>query len=387
MQTFVLRFPQLKYFRKGLIMKRGLFLVVVICSLFIVPTVWAARAKINTVARDPYISALVIDAETGKTLIEENGDAKGYPASVLKMMVLLVVLEQVEKGSVALDQMVQVTPEAARMGGSQVYLDPKEQFSVEDLLYALMIQSANDAAMALAIHVSGSKEGFIGLMNERAAALGMKDTRFYSVHGLPPSEGQQVDITTVRDLSILAMELAKKKETYKYTGTREWEFRNGDFIMRTHNHLLTNFDGCDGFKTGYFKAAGFSIVATAKRKGVRLIAVVLGSKDRKVRDAKAIELLAKGFSMVPARTEPEVAPQVAVAAPSTDKKPEPTQQAVAAQSSEIESVVHQKSEREKSITDNGWVMFLLGVGVGLVPFIFVVVGRSGKSRRRSRRLM
>lgn len=368
-------------------MKRGIFLVV-ICSVLVTQSVWAGRAKINSVASDPYLSALVIDAGTGKTLIDENSNIKGYPASVLKMMVLLVVMEQVEKGSLALDQMVQVTPEAARMGGSQVYLDPKEQFSVEDLLYALMIQSANDAAVALAIHVSGSKEGFIALMNERAAALGMDDTSFHSVHGLPPSEGQQVDLTTARDLSILAMELAKRQETFKYTGTREREFRNGDFIMRTHNHLLKNFDGCDGFKTGYFKAAGFSIVATAKRRGVRLIAVVLGSKDRKVRDAKATELLAKGFSMVPARAE-EAPSQPIVAATPVDKKSEPVQNvAIADPKKEAQAPSIPKSkEGGKSFTDNGWLMFLLGVGVGLVPFIFLMVGKTRKPRRRSRRLM
>ncbi|WP_163337773.1 D-alanyl-D-alanine carboxypeptidase family protein [Desulfopila sp. IMCC35008] len=369
-------------------MKRGIFLVV-ICSVLLTQPAWAGRAKINTVASDPYLSALVIDAGTGKTLVEENSDTKGYPASVLKMMVLLVVLEQVEKGSLSLDQMVQVTPEAARMGGSQVYLDPQEQFSVEDLLYALMIQSANDAAVALAIHISGSKESFIALMNERAAALGMKDTSYYSVHGLPPSDGQQVDITTARDLSVLAMELAKKKETFKYTGTREREFRNGDFIMRTHNHLLTNFDGCDGFKTGYFKAAGFSIVATAKRRGVRLIAVVLGSKDRKVRDAKATELLLKGFSMVPARVEEEAASLPVVAETSIEKKTEPVPNAaMVEQKKEVpEAPTLVEGEGGKSFTDNGWLMFLLGVGVGLVPFIFLMVGKTRKPRRRSRRLM
>lgn len=374
--------------RKGSIMKRGILLVV-ICSVFLTQSAWAGRAKINTVASDPYLSALVIDAGTGETLVDENSNTKGYPASVLKMMVLLVVLEQVEKGSLALDQMVQVTVEAARMGGSQVYLDPKEQFSVEDLLYALMIQSANDAAVALAMHVSGSKEGFIALMNERAAALGMKDTRFHSVHGLPPAEGQQVDITTARDLSILAMELAKRKETFKYTGTREREFRNGDFIMRTHNHLLKNVDGCDGFKTGYFKAAGFSIVATAKRRGVRLIAVVLGSKDRKVRDAKATELLAKGFSMVPARAEDETASQPVVASAPVEKKAESTRDvAIAGQKEEKTDVSKPlEGEAEASFTDNGWLMFLLGVGVGLVPFILLTVGKTRKPRRRSRRLM
>ncbi len=363
-------------------MKRGLLLVL-ICAVLLATSAWAGREKIEVVSKDPYISALVIDAETGKTLIDENSTLKAYPASVLKMMVLLVVLEQIEKGALDLSDMVQVTPEAASMGGSQVYLDPKEQFLVEDLLYALIIQSANDAAVALAVHVSGSKEGFIALMNERAVALGMNDTRFHSVHGLPPSAGQQVDKTTAKDLSILAMKLAKRKETFKYTGTREREFRDGDFIMRTHNHLLKNVSGCDGFKTGYFKDAGFSIVATAKRKGVRLIVVVLGSKDRKVRDAKVIELFTKGFSQVPARAEAEVALEPLVKKALPVPQPEKTEEAMPTEE-EQEPV---GEENETALTDNGWIMFFLGVNVGLLPFLFLVISRTKRSNRRFRKFV
>ncbi len=363
-------------------MKGGLLLVV-ICTMLTAPSTWAGREPIVTVSKDPYISALVIDADTGETLLDENSTLKAYPASVLKMMVLLVVLEQIEKGTLDLSDMVQVTTEAARMGGSQVYLDPKEQFSVEDLLYALMIQSANDAAVALAIHVSGSKEGFIALMNERAAALGMNDTRLHSVHGLPPSKGQQVDTTTAKDLSILAMNLAKRKETFKYTSTREREFRNGEFIMRTHNNLLKNVDGCDGFKTGYFKAAGFSIVATAKRKGVRLIVVVLGSKDRKVRDAKATELLSKGFSKVTPRPETEIAlePLVKKAPPVAQPKKADEGMPLGEEQEPLGEV------KETAHTDNGWIMFFLGISVGLLPFLFLVFSRMKRNSQRSRKYM
>ena len=138
-------------------MKR-IFLLLFICIL-IAQTTWAARAKVKNLAREPYVSALVVDADTGEILFEDQAAAMVYPASVLKLMVLLVVLERVEQGALALDDMVQVTKEAARMGGSQVYLDPKEQFSVEDLLYALAVQSANDASVALATHVSTPMEG------------------------------------------------------------------------------------------------------------------------------------------------------------------------------------------------------------------------------------
>ena len=355
-------------------MKRRL-LPVIFCIIFIAQSTWAAREEIEDISKDPYISALVIDADTGKTLIDENSTLKAYPASVLKMMVLLVVLEQIDKGALDLKDMVQVTPEAARMGGSQVYLDPKEQFSVEDLLYALMIQSANDAAVALAVHISGSKENFIELMNERAAALGMNDTQFHSVHGLPPSKGQQVDTTTARDLSILAMTLAKKDETFQFTGTKEKAFRSGEFIMRTHNHLLETVAGCDGFKTGYFRAAGFSIVATARQKGVRLIVVVLGSKDRKVRDAKAQELFTVGFSQVTQRPEPEVTVEPAVQKAQPLPQPEETKAALPVK----------EEVKEKGQTGNGWYKFFLGIGVGLLPFLFLVITRMKRSNKRSSR--
>lgn len=141
---------------------------------------------------------LLIEADSGKVLFEANADAKVYPASVLKLMDLYVILDRIQQGKLKLDEMVQVTAEASKTGGSQVYLDPKEQFSVEELLYALMVQSANDAAVALATHIAGSKEGFVALMNQKAQELGMKNSRFHSVHGLPPSDGQEPDVTGPR---------------------------------------------------------------------------------------------------------------------------------------------------------------------------------------------
>ncbi|MCG6931341.1 MAG: D-alanyl-D-alanine carboxypeptidase [Desulfofustis sp.] len=341
---------------------------------------WGARADIDTISRDPYLSALVLDADTGEVLFEENSTAIAYPASVLKLMVLYVVLDRIEQGMLRLEDMVQVTGEAARMGGSQVYLDPKEQFSVEDLLYALIVQSANDAATALAIHVAGSKDAFVKMMNDTAAGLGMNNTTFYSVHGLPPSQGQQVDRTTARDLGILARELAKNPEVFKYTGTRERGFRNGEFIMRNHNKLLDSVDGCDGFKTGYFKAAGFSIIATAKRGGVRIIAVVLGSADRLVRDAKASELMAVGFTKVPPREEAAPAIQQPAAAPTAE-----------ANSGQPEAEPAAAAEADRDAPGRTWGRDLLMLGVGFAAGIAFSLGfamfTSASRSNRKRRLM
>jgi D-alanyl-D-alanine carboxypeptidase (penicillin-binding protein 5/6) len=255
----------------------------------------AKRAPIAERVGDPYAGAVVVDAESGEVLFEDRADAFGYPASVIKLMDLLVILDRIRAGNLRMEDRIPVPPEAMQMGGSQVYLDVREWFSVEDLLYALMVQSANDAAVALAMHVAGSKQAFVALMNDKARDLGMRHTRFHSVHGLPPAAGQQPDISTARDLATLSRAVAQYPEALRFTSTRERAFRGEEFIMRTHNALLQTVPGCDGLKTGYFRAAGFSVAATAERDGRRLIAVVLGSPSRKTRDAAAASLLAQGF--------------------------------------------------------------------------------------------
>lgn len=246
-------------------------------------------------AETPYLGAIVVEAATGDVLFEDKADARGYPASVIKLLDLLVILETIESGAVTLQDTVPVTKEAMETGGSQVYLDVRESFSVDDLLYALTVQSANDAAVALATKIAGSKEGFVDRMREKARALGMISTQIHSVHGLPPGPGQKPDLTSPRDLAVLCRELLKHPDALRYTATTERGFRNDTFMMRNHNPLLATFEGCDGFKTGYYKKAGFSIAATAERNGQRVIAVVLGSADKKVRNEKAAELLSKGF--------------------------------------------------------------------------------------------
>jgi D-alanyl-D-alanine carboxypeptidase (penicillin-binding protein 5/6) len=250
------------------------------------------------VARNPYSGAIVIDAATGKVLFEDNADGRGYPASITKLMVLLVILDAVDAHRLTLAEPVTVTAQASKIGGSQVYLKDNEVFPVDELLYALVVQSANDAATALAIHYAGSKGAFVELMNRRAQEIGMRDTVFRSVHGLPPGKGQLPDISTPRDIAKLCRELLKKRGVLKYTSTRQRPFRQDaaePFMMRNHNRLLGRIEGCDGLKTGYFRAAGFSIAATASRRDQRVIAIVLGASNGRVRDAKAKEMLTKGL--------------------------------------------------------------------------------------------
>ncbi|MDA3927159.1 MAG: D-alanyl-D-alanine carboxypeptidase [Kiritimatiellae bacterium] len=253
--------------------------------------------------RAPYIGAVIMDAFSGEILFEDHADELGSPASTLKLMTLLLVQERITAGKIHLDDMVKVSKEAYATGGSQVYLDPKEIIPVEDMLYALMIQSANDVAVALAEHVAGTIDAFVGLMNSKAKNLGMKNTCFATVNGLRPDAGKPRNVTTARDMAILAHELCRHPEVFNYTSATYRQFnspvRKHPFDMRTHNPFLKKgVEGCDGFKTGYTSTAGWSIVVTCKRRNRRLNIVVLGSQARLMRDAEAEKLLAKGFAMI-----------------------------------------------------------------------------------------
>lgn len=274
------------------------------------------RAQLKSVSKDPYKGAIVVDVATGKTVFEDNADTACYPASVVKLMDLLVILEQIDAGRVSLSNKITVSAEVSRMGGSGVYLKEGEVFTVEDLLYAMMVQSANDAALALAIHTGGTRDNFVKMMNKRAEAIGMESTVFSSPHGLPPSAGQRPDVSTPRDLAKLGLELVKRQDVFQYTATRERGFRDGKFIMRNHNGLLTKFEGCDGLKTGYFLAGGYSVVATAKRNDRRIVCVVVGSKEvyGRARDRAAATMMAEAFQNLPPLPPPPVATNVAVAA-------------------------------------------------------------------------
>lgn len=288
----------------------------------------AKTAKRPTVSRDPYLGAIVVEAASGRVLFEDQADARGYPASILKLMDLLIILEKIEQGQLSFQDPVPVSAKAAQTGGSQVWLAQGETFTIDELLYALMVRSANDAAVALAEKVAGSTEAFVTLMNKRAKELGMTSTVFRSVHGLPPAPGQEHDVTTARDFVRLCRAMLKHRDTLRYTSTRERPFRpnGGDrmVLMRTHNHLLGKVTGCDGLKTGYIAAAGYSIAVTAARNGQRIIVVVLDSRDRLVRDARAAGLVDKGFQTLktapPAAAAPTPRPTAPPKTPAPPKK-------------------------------------------------------------------
>lgn len=241
-------------------------------------------------------SWIVIHAATGEVVDSREPDRPGAPASMTKMMLALLVLEAVRDGQLTLREPARVSRLASKMGGSQVFLKEGEQFPVEDLLAALLIGSANDAAVALAERLTGSVEGTVRRMNERAAGLKLSQTRFGSVHGLPPSPGQEGDVTTPRDMARLSQALLAHPDILRWTGTKEAPFRGGSFILRNSNHLIGQFPGADGIKTGHFSEAGYSLAATAQRGSLRLIAVVMGAPSNKARFAEAARLLGEGFS-------------------------------------------------------------------------------------------
>jgi D-alanyl-D-alanine carboxypeptidase (penicillin-binding protein 5/6) len=265
-------------------------------TVFLAAGALCAQA-IDVRARDPYYGAVVIDASSGTILYEDHAAAAAYPASMIKLMNLFVILDEVKAGKLRLNEPVTVAREVSQVGGRQVWLKEGEVFLLEELIYAMMIHSANDAAAALAIRASGSKEAHAARMTAKARALGLRNTVFHNVHGLPPAPGQAADVTSALDMAMLSKALLEQHpETLKYTSITTRSFRESKPVQLTSsNKLLGRVPGCDGLKTGYFEAAGFSIAATAQRDGRRVIAVMLGCKDKNVRDAKAAEWIEKGF--------------------------------------------------------------------------------------------
>ena len=253
-------------------------------------------AEIVNRYRSHYKAALLADAESGRILHHDRIHQKIYPASLVKMMVALIALEEIEAGRISLQDSVTVSRWASKIGGHQVYLKQGEIFNFIELLKATVIGSANDASVAVAEHVLGSDKVFIKRMNERALELGMKKTRFYSVHGLPPGRGQQLDVSTAYDLYLLALELIKHPQFLRWSSTRLESFRNGTFqLLNTNHRLIKSYRGMEGMKTGYHRRAGFNLVSSAKRDGQRYISIVLGSKSSRMRSKITRHLLDFGF--------------------------------------------------------------------------------------------
>ena len=239
-------------------------------------------------------SALLMEAKTGTVLYEQNADEALPPASVTKIMTLLLVMEAVDSRKIKLDDMVTTSANAASMGGSQVYLKEGEQMTVEDMIKCVVISSANDAAVALAEHIGGSEKGFVEMMNKRAAELGASNARFENTNGL--DDTVQNHVMSARDIAIISRELISHKKILEYSSIWMDTVRDGTFGLSNTNRLVRFYKGATGLKTGSTSKAKFCISATAERDGMSLICVILGSPTRDVRNAAAVSLLDWGFA-------------------------------------------------------------------------------------------
>ena len=238
-------------------------------------------------------SVLLMEKETGAILYAKGETDRREPASVTKVMTLLLTMEAIEKGAIAYDDVVTVSAYAASMGGSNVYLAEGEQITVEELIKAVCVASGNDAAVALAEHVSGVTELFVAEMNNRAKELGMKDTTFLNCHGLP-AEGH---LTSAQDIAIMSRQLILHyPELRRFTTIWMDSLRGGAFELANTNKLIRFYEGATGLKTGSTSSAGYCISATAERDGMELIAVVLGGATSQQRFEDAKTLLNYGFA-------------------------------------------------------------------------------------------
>jgi D-alanyl-D-alanine carboxypeptidase (penicillin-binding protein 5/6) len=238
-------------------------------------------------------SAILIEKETGTVVFEKDADHKMEPASVTKVMTILLIVEAVESGSITLDDTVRVSEYAASMGGSQIFLAEGETMPVRDMLKSIVVSSANDAAVAMAEHLAGSEAAFVQRMNDRAAELGMTNTVFCNCTGLLD---QPEHMTTARDISIMSRELIRHDWIKDYTTIWMDTVRDGQFGLSNTNKLVRFYDGATGLKTGFTSRAGYCLSATAEKDGVEYIAVVLGCKSSSDRFESAKALLSYGFA-------------------------------------------------------------------------------------------
>ena len=239
-------------------------------------------------------SAVLMDYNTGTVLYAKNENEALPPASVTKVMTLLLIMEAIESGKLSLDDNITVSENAASMGGSQVYLEVGESMRADELIKCVVIASANDAAVALAEAVAGSEGAFVSLMNKRANELGMKNSSFENVTGLDDDTVNH--LTSAFDIAIMSRELMKHKKIFEYSTLWMDSIRNGEFGLTNTNRLIRFYNGATGLKTGSTSKAGFCISATAERDGLHLIAVIMGSATRDERNNAAKALLDYGFA-------------------------------------------------------------------------------------------
>ncbi len=238
-------------------------------------------------------AAVLMEKETGTVIYAKNADEPGFPASITKIMTMLLIVEAIEAGSISVEDTVIASERAASFGGSCVYLEPGEQMSVRDMLKCIAVVSANDCAVAMAEHLAGSEEGFVKLMNKRAEELGMDNSHFSNCSGLFDDDAHY---TTARDVAIMSRELISHELIKEYSTIWMDSIRGGEFELANTNKLVYWYPGCTGLKTGYTSTSRYCLSATAERNGIEYIAVIMHSETPEKRNAEAEALLDFAFA-------------------------------------------------------------------------------------------
>ena len=249
----------------------------------------AAEANMEDVKAEAYV---LMDADSGKVLLSKNEHKRLAPASMTKLMTMILAVEALENGQVKLKDKVTTSENAWKMGGSQIYLEPGEQMTYEEMLIAIAVGSANDACVAVAEHLEGSHQSFVDKMNEKAKNLGLKDTHFINSYGLP-ADGHY---TSAYDMAQLARYALKHPRILEYTSIKEYNLRQGEFKLYNTNKLLWWYQGTDGFKTGWTNEAKYCLTSTVKRDGLRLICVVMASPEVRGHMRDSMQLYNYGFA-------------------------------------------------------------------------------------------
>ena len=297
-------------------MKRFLGLTAALIFLFALFPVRAQAVELDVGGK----SALLMDVETGTVLYEKNAHEKLSPASVTKVMTMLLVMEAIDSGKIGWNDMVTASESAAAKGGSQIYLKVGEQMTVTDMLKSIAVSSANDCACAMAEHIAGSEAAFVDMMNRRAKELGMNDTNFVNCTGLDDGEAAANHKTSAYDIALMSRELLKNHpDIKKFTTIWMDTVRNGAFGLSNTNKLVRFYNGCTGLKTGFTSGAGYCLSSSAQREGMELIAVVMGCETSNIRTAACKGMLDYGFANFALVTPTlEDAPQVPVTLGTSD---------------------------------------------------------------------
>ncbi|RYG74620.1 D-alanyl-D-alanine carboxypeptidase [Lentibacillus lipolyticus] len=289
-------------------------------------------------------SAILMERDTGKVIYEKNTDEKLAPASMTKIMTLLLIMEAIDEGELKKDETLRISERAASMGGSQIFLEQGEEMTVDNLLKGVAIASANDASVALAERIAGSEKAFVKMMNQKAKALGLENTQFQNSTGLPAED----HYSTAHDMAVMAKKLLAYESVTDYTSIYEDYLRKGqenEFWLVNTNKLVKSYPGVDGLKTGYTNEAKYCLTATAEKNNMRMIAVVMGTDTTKKRNASVSKMLDYAFNHYETKNLYEKGEQI-----TTIDFLKAEEQTVDVAAAESISTIHKKGEEDKKVT-------------------------------------